>query len=91
MQSPPSLNDLNHICNNIGKNWKKLARALGFSRGPIETIEIDYSSEGVYEMAWQTILKWRRKRVDDVKLCYIARILDDIGMAQLARELPVDQ
>ena len=88
-KAPPSTSDLNHICNNIGKKWKKLAHALGFSRAATETTEMDFAAEGVYEMAWQTILKWRRKQVFDVKLCDLARILYDIGLEELAAELPV--
>ena len=53
----PCKADLDHVCNNIGRRWKKLASFLGFSRGMIEAIEIDFKVNGTYEMAWQTLLK----------------------------------
>lgn len=85
----PSRSDLNHVCNNIGKNWKKLGNELGLGRGQIEAIEIDYRVEGTYEMAYQTILKWKRQNGDQVAIRDLALALDSIGMSELARELPV--
>lgn len=85
----PSRSDLNHVCNNIGKNWKKLGIELGLGRGQIEAIEIDYHVEGTYEMAYQTMLKWKRQNGDQVTIRDLVLALDSIGMSEMARELPV--
>ncbi|XP_045158759.2 receptor-interacting serine/threonine-protein kinase 1-like [Mercenaria mercenaria] len=87
--SKPSRPDLNHVCNNIGKHWKALARHFGLTRGQIESIEVDYHIEGNYEMAYQTLLKWKRQNGDQVTIRDLAHALDSIGMSELARELPV--
>ena len=86
---PPSKDDLSHICNNIGRHWRKLGFALGFSRGTVDGIEADFNLEGTYEMAWQTLLKWRRQYGDQARLCDLAHALNDIGQTELAMELPV--
>lgn len=85
----PTRQDLNHVCNNIGKNWKKLARTFGLSKGQIEAIEVDFHIEGNYEMAYQTILKWKRQNGDLVTIHDLAVAIDSIGLTELARELPV--
>jgi hypothetical protein len=85
----PTRQDLNHVCNNIGKNWKKLARTFGLSKGQIEAIEVDFHIEGNYEMAYQTILKWKRQNGDLVTIHDLAVAIDSIGLSELARDLPV--
>jgi len=86
---PPSKEDVSHICNNIGRRWRRLALALGLSMGTVDCIEADFKPEGSYEMAWQSLLKWTRQHGDQARLCDVVRALDDIGMTELAMELPV--
>lgn len=80
---------MNHVCKYIGKHWRNLASALGMSRGQIESIERDYCVDGQYEMAYQTLLKWKRLNGDFVTVQELVQALDSIGMSELASELPV--
>lgn len=88
-ESAPTRSDLNYVCDNIGKKWKKLGTVLGLSRGQIESIEVDYHIEGNYEMAYQMLLKWKRQNGDLVTVRDLAHALDGIGFSELARELPL--
>lgn len=89
-KSAPSRRDMNHVCKNIGKEWKTLGRSLGLSRGQLESIEVDYHVEGHFEMAYQTLLKWQRQNGGRATLQDLAKALDSIGMSELAAEIPVE-
>ncbi|KAH3809201.1 receptor-interacting serine/threonine-protein kinase 1-like isoform X2 [Dreissena polymorpha] len=86
---PPSTSDLDHVCKNIGRRWKKLGSALGISGGRLEGIEYDYRTDGQYEMCWQVLQKWQRSVGSDATVRLLARTLDEIGENELASELPV--
>lgn len=45
---------IDYISKNLGKNWHSIFRALGFTQGRIETVEIDEARNGVSEV---TIIK----------------------------------
>lgn len=46
---------------NIGIQWKRCARRLGLTRVEIETIEHDYSRDGLPEMVHQMLDLWKMK------------------------------
>ena len=78
---------LSFVCNNIGSRWKELATSLGFSRGITEAIEADYRHEGTYEMAYQTILKWKQQRGCQATVGELVQVLQHAGLTDLAVEL----
>ncbi|KAL4236529.1 hypothetical protein ACF0H5_004914 [Mactra antiquata] len=86
---PPSRSDLNYVSKHIGRHWKSLASGLGLSRGEIETIEWNNRGEGLYEMAYQTLLKWERQNGGFVTIKDLVNVLDSIEMTKIAAGLPV--
>ncbi|XP_018613038.1 receptor-interacting serine/threonine-protein kinase 1 [Scleropages formosus] len=46
---------------NIGVKWKRCARRLGLSEVEVETIEHDYARDGLKEMVYQALEKWKMK------------------------------
>ncbi|KAJ8336988.1 hypothetical protein SKAU_G00382080 [Synaphobranchus kaupii] len=46
---------------NIGVQWKSCARQLGLTETEVETIDHDYSRDGLKEKVYQTLEKWRMK------------------------------
>ncbi|KAG7455078.1 hypothetical protein MATL_G00252610 [Megalops atlanticus] len=46
---------------NIGAQWKRCARRLGLTETEVETIDHDFSRDGLKEKVYQTLEKWRMK------------------------------
>lgn len=46
---------------NIGSNWKRVARKLGLTEIDVETIEHDYDRDGLAEMVHQMLAWWKMK------------------------------
>ncbi|XP_051983855.1 receptor-interacting serine/threonine-protein kinase 1 isoform X2 [Xyrauchen texanus] len=46
---------------NIGSNWKQVARKLGLTDIDVETIEHDYDRDGLAEKVYQMLERWRMK------------------------------
>lgn len=46
---------------NIGAKWKSCARRLGLTSVEIETIEHDFSRDGLPEMVHQMLDRWKMK------------------------------
>lgn len=47
---------INYVSKNLGKNWHSFFRTLGFTKGAIETKQIDMASYGVSEVSMFLIL-----------------------------------
>ena len=88
-KAEPSTADLNYVCKNLGHKWRQLGEMLGESRGALDALEYDFRCEGTYEMAWQLLLRWRRRSGRDVTVQHLAKCLWEIGETDLAEELPV--
>ncbi|WAR23072.1 RIPK1-like protein [Mya arenaria] len=86
--TPVSNSNMNHICNNIGGRWRRLGAALGETRGALEAIEYDFRTEGTYEMAWQMLLRWRRRNGSGATVGRLVKCLLEIGESELAKEMP---
>ncbi|KAL3867778.1 hypothetical protein ACJMK2_040628 [Sinanodonta woodiana] len=84
---PPSKEQLDYVCTQLGKSWKKLAARLGLRNPEIENIEIDFVADSAYEQAWQSLQKWIRKTGRDVRLCDLAQALYDIELYDVALSL----
>ena len=79
--------DFDIVANDIGKDWKKLAKQLGFTRGMIEAISIDFHAEGTYEQAYQSLLKWNRRETNRAKLVDLVNALKEVGFEDLCSKL----
>uniref|UniRef100_F7FTF3 Receptor-interacting serine/threonine-protein kinase 1 n=1 Tax=Monodelphis domestica TaxID=13616 RepID=F7FTF3_MONDO len=49
---------LDPVRENLGKNWKKCARRLGFTESQIDEIDHDYDRDGLKEKVFQMLQKW---------------------------------
>lgn len=81
---------------NIGANWKHCARALGLTKFEIETIAHDYYLDGLPEMVYQMLDKWKMKEgsigctvgklyralLGKIKVDVIQKILESCGSTQ---------
>ncbi|KAM4604847.1 receptor-interacting serine/threonine-protein kinase 1 isoform 2-T2 [Polymixia lowei] len=52
---------LDLLRDNIGSNWKRCARRLGLTDVEVDTIDHDYSRDGLPEMVHQMLERWRMK------------------------------
>lgn len=80
---------------NIGNKWKHCGRRLGLTNVEIETIEHDYHRDGLPEMVYQMLDRWKMKegsigctigklcRALDghIKVDVIQKILDTCGFS----------
>lgn len=46
---------------NVGSNWKQVARKLGLTDIDVDTIEHDYDRDGLAEKVHQTLERWKMK------------------------------
>ncbi len=46
---------------NVGGNWKQVARKLGLTDIDVDTIEHDYDRDGLAEKVHQTLERWKMK------------------------------
>lgn len=81
---------------NIGSKWKQCARCLGLTNVEIDTIAHDYSRDGLPEMVYQMLDRWRMKEGSigctvgklcraiqgNIKVDVIQKIFDSCGSSQ---------
>ncbi|VVC94902.1 unnamed protein product [Leptidea sinapis] len=86
MESKEKHDYINYISNNLGKNWYSIFKSLGYSRGQIETAEIDTAKNGVAEARYKLLLDWIRND-DDGTLGKLATVLWTEGERHIVKEL----
>lgn len=52
---------LDVVRQNVGGNWKQVARKLGLTDIDVDTIEHDYDRDGLAEKVHQTLERWKMK------------------------------
>lgn len=81
---------------NIGANWKQCARRLGLTSVEIDTIAHDYYRDGLPEMVYQMLDRWKMKEGSigctvgklyralegNIKVDVIQKILESCGSSQ---------
>ncbi|KAJ0182400.1 hypothetical protein K1T71_001769 [Dendrolimus kikuchii] len=77
---------LDYISKNLGMNWRKFFRSLGYRDGRIQTCEIDASRYGVSEARYQLLLDWV-KNDDNGTLGHLAELLWEEGERQIVHDL----
>ncbi|KAL4646445.1 receptor-interacting serine/threonine-protein kinase 1-like [Arapaima gigas] len=84
---------LNVLRENIGGKWKMCARRLGLTEVEVETIEHDYARDGLKEMVYQVLEKWKMKEgyvgCTVGKLCHALN--DSVKVEHLCRLLEICQ
>ncbi|XP_063253596.1 FAS-associated death domain protein [Prinia subflava] len=62
------------ICDNVGREWKKLMRALGMPEVKLERIEAAYPLK-LYEQLFQALREWQRWKGKDAKVADLIKAL----------------
>ncbi|XP_049885877.1 uncharacterized protein LOC126380477 [Pectinophora gossypiella] len=79
---------IDYISKNLGRNWHSFFRRLGYTKGRIETFEIDEARNGVSEARYKLLLDWVRND-DDGTLGLLATHLWEEGERHIVKELSV--
>lgn len=77
---------LDYISKNLGKNWRRFFRTLGYKNGRIETCEIDAAHYGVAEARYKLLLDWV-KNEEDGTLGRLADLLWEEGEREMVKDL----
>ncbi|KAM3967568.1 death domain-containing immune deficiency protein [Aphomia sociella] len=77
---------MDFVSKNLGKNWRSLFVTMGYTRGRIETFEIDESKNGISEARYKLLLDWSRN-ADDPSLGHLATLLWDEGEREVVKAL----
>lgn len=77
---------MDFVSKNLGRNWRNLFVAMGYTRGRIETFEIDESKNGVAEARYKLLLDWSRN-TEDPSLGHLARLLWEQGEREVVKAL----
>lgn len=75
------------ISENLGRDYKKFCRKLGFKEVQIEQVEMDFRDEGHYEVAYQLMRKLRQLGKD--KLPKVVEALQSIDRDDILEELKI--
>lgn len=75
------------ISENLGRDYKKFSRRMGFKEVQIEQIELDYRDEGHYEITYQLLRKLRNLGKD--KLQDVVDTLQIIERDDILEELNI--
>ncbi|NWU77189.1 FADD protein, partial [Onychorhynchus coronatus] len=62
------------ICENVGRDWKKLLRELGMPEVKLDRIEADYQFK-LYEQLVQGLREWQRWKGKDAKVADLIKAL----------------
>ncbi|XP_059051029.1 uncharacterized protein LOC131845894 [Achroia grisella] len=79
---------MDFVSKNLGRNWRNLFVTMGYTRGRIETFEIDESKNGVSEARYKLLLDWSRNN-DDPSLGHLATLLWDQGEREIVKGLSI--
>lgn len=63
------------IKQNIGENWKKAARKLGFNKSEVEQKAIDYDKSGIGEVMFQILTAWEQRQGQNATLGALMKAL----------------
>ena len=54
-EEPVSSENMDEVCSEIGQEWRRLCRKMGFSDGECEQFRLDFHVSGTYEITYQVI------------------------------------
>lgn len=77
---------IDYIAKNLGKNWQSFFKTLGFSKGRIETVEIEEARNGVSEARYKLLLDWVRND-DDGSLGHLSSLLWEDDEREIVKDL----
>ena len=87
--SPDSLGDLQDLAVKVSAKWKAIARCLEVPENTIESIDMQYRSDGTDECLMKVFDWWKRKGVFRYAWSTIIRILEKpaVGHSDVAKHL----
>ncbi|XP_076823370.1 receptor-interacting serine/threonine-protein kinase 1-like [Clavelina lepadiformis] len=80
--------DIYIVADNVGTNWKRLARNMNLSDGQIDEINHDYDRDGLGEKVYRVVRKWEQKSGGAVTVGQLAQILISTRLRDIASKLP---
>ena len=72
------------LSDHVGRNWKPLARRLGFHEGDIDCFEFDTRFHGLREIIWKMLSEWRERNAERATLCAMADALIALKLYDIA-------
>ncbi|XP_078617483.1 uncharacterized protein LOC144885435 [Branchiostoma floridae x Branchiostoma japonicum] len=76
--------ELQTVAENIGsKHWKRLLRRLGLKENELDEIRHDYIADGLVEMVYQGLLKWKQRKGKEATLKNLLAGLEKTGRRDL--------
>lgn len=84
--------DLQRFSNGVGRDWRKVGRALGKNcralKGPaIDNLAYEYEREGLYEQAYQLLSRFIQAEGSAARLGRLVRALEDSKLTSLAENI----
>ncbi|XP_010878280.1 tumor necrosis factor receptor type 1-associated DEATH domain protein [Esox lucius] len=84
--------DLQRFSNGVGRDWRKVGRALGKNcralKGPaIDNLAYEYEREGLYEQAYQLLSRFIQAEGRAARLGRLVRALEDTKLTSLAENI----
>nr|XP_046201881.1 tumor necrosis factor receptor type 1-associated DEATH domain protein [Oncorhynchus gorbuscha]XP_046201882.1 tumor necrosis factor receptor type 1-associated DEATH domain protein [Oncorhynchus gorbuscha] len=84
--------DLQRFSNGVGRDWRKVGRALGKNcralKGPaIDNLAYEYEREGLYEQAYQLLSRFIQAEGRAARLGRLVRALEDSKLTSLAENI----
>lgn len=74
------------ICDNVGKDWKKLIRTLGVPETTIDQV-VDANRYNMREQLLQSLIAWRKKKRDGATVSALVQALETCRMRLVAERL----
>ncbi|XP_019629560.1 PREDICTED: receptor-interacting serine/threonine-protein kinase 3-like isoform X1 [Branchiostoma belcheri] len=75
------------VASHIGRDWKKLARELDMTEPQIDQIQYDYHHEGLQEITYQMMIKWKQQNGKRATVGKLAQAFSNIDKGYLAKHL----
>ncbi|XP_062588095.1 receptor-interacting serine/threonine-protein kinase 1-like isoform X1 [Saccostrea cucullata] len=75
------------LSENLGKDYKKFCRRLGFKEVHIEQVEMDFRDEGHYEITYQLLRKLKHMRKDNLQ--GVVEALQSVDRDDILEELNI--
>ncbi|XP_056383577.1 FAS-associated death domain protein [Hyla sarda] len=74
------------ICDNVGRDWKKLIRSLGVSESTIEQV-VYANPNNMREQLQQCLNEWKKKRKDGATISVLVKALENCRMRLVSERI----
>lgn len=74
------------ICDNVGKDWKRLIRTLGVTEATIDQV-VDANRNDMREQLRQCLNQWKKKKRDSASVSALVQALENCRMRLIAERL----